>query len=183
MLKDLERTTYPLHIAGREYRIRYSLNSRLCLEQCHKPLDDMLLIRPQDWTIDDVLQLIRAGLVDLPINKKAVIGRAWANIKPSLADIGAALDDKSLLTVKIELIKALSGSYPEPVMGVDTSDFDEGRSELDYQKLRTWYVDILHRPNAEFWTSTTREIFDRIDSYLVVKGMKSTPVEVSEFDD
>ena len=70
-----------LHIGGAEYHIRYSLNSRLCLEQSYKSLEDILLIKVQDWSIDDVLQLVRAGFVDMYYNKRAVLRRDWDNIK------------------------------------------------------------------------------------------------------
>lgn len=183
MLKDLERKTYRLHVSGAEYHIRYSLNSRLCLEECYKPIEDILLIRPHDWSIEDVLQLIRAGIVDLPQNKQAVIKRDWDSIKPTLDELGRAIDIKDIFALKIELMEALIGSFPEPVYGAENEDFDDGRGKINYHQLRTWYVDILHRPNSEFWTSTLREIYERIDSYLIVKGMKERPIEVSEFDD
>lgn len=70
-----------LHIGGAEYHIRYSLNSRLCLEQSYKSLEDILLMKVQDWSIDDVLQLVRAGFVDMYYNKRAVLRRDWDNIK------------------------------------------------------------------------------------------------------
>ena len=189
MLKDLERKSYMLHIGGAEYRIRYSLNSRLCLEQCYKPLDEILLTKPYNWSIEDVLQLIRAGFVDTYYNKRAVIRRDWNNIRIkrgkkylTIADLGKIIKPKDLVAIKIELIEAVIGSFPEPIMGTETKDFDEGRSGVNYQQLHTLDCDILHRPNSEFWISTIKEIYERIDSYLIVKGMKETPVEVSEFD-
>lgn len=190
MLEDLERKTYMLHIGGAEYRIRYSLNSRLCLEQSYKPLDEILLTKPYDWSIEDVLQLIRAGFVDTYYNKRAVISRNWDNIRIkqgkkylTIADLGKIINSKDLIALKIELTEAVIGSFPEPIMGTESKDFDDGRSGVNYQQLQTWYCDILHRPNSEFWTSTIREIYERIDSYLIVKGMKEAPVEISEFDD
>lgn len=73
-----------LHIGGAEYHIRYSLNSRLCLEQSYKSLEDILLMKVQDWSIDDVLQLVRAGFVDMRYNNRAVVRRDWNNIKSSI---------------------------------------------------------------------------------------------------
>lgn len=183
MLNDLERKSYMLHIGGAEYRVRYSLNSRLCLEQCYKPLEDMLLIRPQDWSIEDILQLVRAGIVDLPENKKAVINRDWAGIKPTLDELGRKIEIDDLLAVKVELMRALTASFTEPVYGAESEDFDEGRHETDYGQIRALYCDVLRRPNSEFWTSTLGEIYKRIDDYLIVKGLKEAPLEVNIFDD
>lgn len=41
--------------------------------------------------------------------------------------------------------------------------------------LRTVYVDILRRPEKEFYRSTLREIFERYDSYAICKGWKKEP--------
>ena len=37
MLKNIDKHYSIIHIAGREYRIRYSLNALLCLEILYKP--------------------------------------------------------------------------------------------------------------------------------------------------
>lgn len=179
-----------LHVGGAEYRIRYSLNSRLCLEQCYKPLDDMLLIKVKDWGTEDVLQLIRAGFVDTYYNKRAVIRRDWDNIRIkqgkkylTIAELGEIIEAKDLISIKIELMEALIGSFPDPIYSDESENFDEGRSNIDFMQLWIWYVAILHRPESEFYSSTMKEIYQRIDSYLIIKGMKEKPEEVSEFLD
>lgn len=189
MLNDLERKSYMLHIGGAEYHIRYSLNSRLCLEQSYKSLEDILLMKVQDWSIDDVLQLVRAGFVDMRYNNRAVVRRDWNNIKIkrgkkylNIAKLGEIISPEDLISIKIELMEAIIGSFPKPIYG-ETEDFNNGRSDIDYKPLWAWYVAILHRPESEFYRSTLKEIYERIDSYLIIKGMKDKPAEVSEFID
>lgn len=159
------------------------------MEQSYKSLEDILLIKVQDWSIDDVLQLVRAGFVDMYYNKRAVLRRDWDNIKIkhrkkylSIAELGKIISPKDLIAIKIELMEAIIGSFPEPIYG-ETEDFNNGRSDIDYKPLWAWYVAILHRPESEFYRSTLKEIYERIDSYLIIKGMKDKPAEVSEFID
>ena len=73
MLKELLPTESIIHIAGREYRIRYSLNALLCLEIEFRPLDDILRTEWYLWDIDTVLHLLHAAMCDMPWNKKAVL--------------------------------------------------------------------------------------------------------------
>lgn len=62
MLKDLIKGYSTIHIAGREYRARYSLNALLCLEMTYKPLDEILATPYPRWTLDDVIQLAHAAM-------------------------------------------------------------------------------------------------------------------------
>ena len=41
----------------------------------------------------------------------------------------------------------------------------------------------MGRPEREYWSSTNKEIADRIDYYMEVRCMKETPELVQEFDD
>ena len=62
MLKDIDRNKSVIHINGREYFVRYSLNALLCLEVMYKPLSEILQTSFAQWTIEDVLQLARAAM-------------------------------------------------------------------------------------------------------------------------
>ena len=46
---------------------------------------------------------------------------------------------------------------------------------------RAMYVDVMGRPDGEYWDSTNREIAQRIDCYLEVKGEKEAPVLVRRY--
>ena len=75
MLKDLIPQYSTIHIADREYHVRYSLNALLCLEMTYKPLSEILQTEWQEWSIEDVLQLSHAAMCGRPCNRKAVNAR------------------------------------------------------------------------------------------------------------
>ena len=43
------------------------------------------------------------------------------------------------------------------------------------------YVDVIGRPESEYWESTNKEIAQRIDCYLEVRGEKEPPVLVRRY--
>ena len=55
MLKNLTKQYSVIHIAGKEYRVRYSLNALLCLEMTYKPLNEILAIPYREWGMEDVI--------------------------------------------------------------------------------------------------------------------------------
>lgn len=177
-LSDLDKRYSIIHIAGREYRVRYSLNALLCLENCYKPIEEILKTPAKEWNIEDVLQLVRAALCDLPRNKKAVIRRDWEHIQPDIAELGKEIDAKDFIALKNEIVDALINSFPKPVIG-DENDSDE----IGYKAMRSMYCDIIGRPEKEFWTSNLKEIKERTESYLEVKGLKEPPKKVKMYEE
>lgn len=177
-LSDLSKKYSIIHIAGREYRVRYSLNALLCLEDCYKPIEDILKVPVPEWTIEDILQLIRAALCDHPRNKRAVINRDWKYIKPDIAELGKMIDVRDLRTIKGELIEALTNSFPESVSGEKSSG-----GNIDYMQMRGLYCDVMRRSDAEFWTSNLREVKERTDAYLEVKGLKEPVQTMQMYED
>ncbi len=178
-ISELEKKFTTIHIGGREYRARYSLNSLLCLENCYKPLERIIETPATSWGIEDVLQLTRAALCDLPQNKAAVIARDWKNIQPSIAELGEQIDIKDLRVLRFELINAITNSLPQPVQGSEISS----DTEIDYQVMRSIYCDIMRRSEKEFWTSTLNEIKQRTDTYLELKGLKERAEQLQMYDD
>lgn len=179
MLRDIDRHYSVLHIAGRELQVRFSLNALLCLEMTYKPLDEILKTDFSKWDIDTVLQLCRAGSCSLPENRKAVEHRDFEFVRPTLADLGELIRVEDLPLLRLELITAVVQSMPEPCpQGAEkpVKAFHEGHQ-------RAMYVDVMHRPEREFWSSTNREIAERIDCYLEVTGKKEAAEAVQEFDD
>lgn len=177
-LNDLAKSFSVIHIAGREYCVRYSLNALLCLESCYKPIEEILKTPAKEWNIEDILQLVRAALCDLPENRKAVIRRDWEHIRPDIAELGKEIDVKDFAALKNEIADALISSFPKPVIG-DESD----SNEIDYKAMRSMYCDIIGRPEKEFWTSNLKEIKERTESYLIVKGLKEPPKKVKMYED
>lgn len=178
MLKDLVKKYSTLHIAGREYQVRYSLNALLCLEMTYKPLAEILQTDWQNWSIEDILQLCHAAMCDRACNKKAVINRKFQIVKPTLDELGTMIDVQDFAMLKLEIITAIADSMP------DTQPTEEQSARAaDESHQRAIFVDILGRPESEFWESTNREINQRINAYLEAKGLKDTPTQIQMFDE
>ena len=178
MLKDLIKTYSTLHIANREYHVRYSLNCLLCLELTYKPLSEILQTEWQEWSIEDVLQLCHAAMCDMPWNKKAVNARNFHAVKPTLAELGALIDVSQLERLKFELITAISDSMPK-----SQSNDRQEENPLAELQLRAFYCDIMGRSEKELFSSTYKEINDRTENYLIAKGLKKPPAIVQMLDD
>ena len=179
MLKDLIKNYSTIHFAGREYHVRYSLNALLCLEMTYKPLSDILQTEWQNWSIEDVLQLAHASMCDRSCNKKAVNARNFQAVKPTLSELGELIGMKELPSLRLEIISAIINSMPE---SDGTKSENSGKSANEGHQ-RAVYVDIMGRPEHEYWNSTNREITDRINYYLEAKGLKDTPTQVQTFDE
>lgn len=180
MISRLMKKASIVHIAGKEFKIRFSLNALLYLEVEYKTMKDILAVEYSKWSISDCLQLLRAGFCDLPENREAVSDRDFSAVRPSLAELGAAIDINDLITLRQELMLAVSDAF-SPAKPSITND-NEHRYYTGYGHLRAFYVDILGRPEEEFWSSTKKEIDERIDWYLETKGEKEKPVIVQRYD-
>ena len=179
MLKDLVRQYSTIHVAGREYRVRYSLNAMLCLEITYKPLDELLKTHFIKWTIEDVIQLVHAAMCCLPKNFKAVNRRDFDNVRPTVAELGELISMEDLPLLKLELINAIVDSMPQNgSKEYDPNAVDHAMSE---GHQRAMYVDVMHRPEREYWSSTNKEIAERIDFYLEASGQKEAPVKVRRY--
>lgn len=179
MLKELLPGCVTVHTTLRDYRVRYSLNSFLYLELLHKPIDELLKTGCENWSIDDVLHILRAGLCHLSENDRAVTDRRFEHISPSLAQLGEEILPDDLPLLRLELASAILAAFPA-VAGEPEKSGDNLHRERD---LRTMYVDIMHRPEPEFWGSTYGEIISRSESWLEAKGLKDRPITVQEFED
>lgn len=182
MLKDLLPKTVTIQTTLREYGVRFSLNSLLCLELTYKPAEELL--RKADtsgvhWSDDETLRILQAGLCYLPENNRAVSDRRFDQLSPSLAELGEAVLPGDLPLLRYELANAVLEAYPK-IQGEPSGGGDNPHKERD---LRTLYVDIMHRPEDEMWQSTYGEIVERSESWLEAKGLKERPVQIQEFDD
>ena len=113
-LRAIDKQYSVLHIAGREYRVRYSLNALLCLEVMYKPLSDILKTAWMDWSAEDVLQLVRAAFCSCPWNRKAVSRRDFDAVTPSLMELGELIQMQDLPALRVELIAAILDAMPKP---------------------------------------------------------------------
>ena len=91
MLSHLVRKSSVIHIAGKEFRIRFTLNALLYLEMQYKPIGEILKIEADKWSITDCIELIRAGLCSLPENWRAVNDREWDRVLPTAVELGEVI--------------------------------------------------------------------------------------------
>lgn len=179
MLTELLHSESIIHIAGREYRVRYSLNALLCLEMTYKPLNDILAVDFKNWDMDTVLHLAHAAMCDLPKNRKAVSRRNFEHVRPDLHDLGAMIRVNDLPALRKEIADAILNSFPDVSGNTNTEKSHEASDE---GHLRALAVDVVGITEEEFWSNSYRDNYQRIDKYLEVKGMKDMPVEIQMTD-
>src|SRR5574344_428188 len=159
-----------LHIAGREYRVRYSLNALLCLEVMYKPLNEILKIDFIAWTTEDVLQLAHAAMCDMPWNKKIVNSDShdrFMYVRPTMFELGQKVKLKDIPILAAEIMNALLESLPEQ------TETDENPSRVtDERHQRESFLETNGVTENDFWNSTLREISEKIEVYEEVKGYK-----------
>lgn len=177
--KDIDRQFSIIHIAGREYRVRFSLNALRCLED-YKPLGTILETKYNEWSIDDVLHLVHAGMCSRRANAKAVNRRDFDHVRPTVQELGEIVDVQDLPLLRMEIMEAILKSLPDPTPEADKSKPVKAMHE---GHERAVYVDVMRRPEREYWNSTKREIAERMDCYFEVNGMKESADLVQEFDD
>ena len=180
MLREIDRQYSIIHIADREYRVRYSLDALLCLETLYKPIEEITAVKPENWSAEDILQLARAAMCSLPENQIYVRNREFEKVRPSVLELAVKvnLNDLSLMTA--EIVQALAIAFPEPEKAVKNS---ETQYFSGIGHTRAVYCDIMGRSDIDFWTSTHKEIAERINYYLEAKGLKERPVVVRRYDD
>lgn len=179
MLKALLPATGTIHTVSGEYQVRYSLNSFLYLEMiCGVTIDELLGKGVENWSVDEMLHLLRAGLCHLPENDKAVSDRAFEFIVPTIAELGEAVALTDLPLLRYELATAVLEGFPKRG-GTDNAPSDPHRE----QHLRSMYVDVIGRPEEEFWRSTYGEIIDRSESWAETKGLKEPVPQMQMYDD
>ncbi len=181
MLKDIDRQYSMIHIAGREYLVRYSLNALLCLEMTFRPLSDILKEDFRLWSAETVIQLVRAALCSCPWNQRVVSKRDFDAVSPSLSELGELIRPSDLPLLRVELISAVIDSMPRAESAAENAEVPAKAFHEGHQ--RALFCDVMGRPEKEYWNSTNREITERIDCYFEVKGEKEAADLVQEFDD
>ena len=183
MLKELIAKSDIIHIRGREYRTRFSLNALLCLEMTYKPLSEILAVPYTEWGMEDIVQLVRAALCDMPENRQAVCERCWDAVTPDISELGELIRLEDIPALTLELTDAIIHSLPEPdgSSGEKHEDSDDGL-------LRAACVDIIGMSEDKFWESNQRELAYRIEKYRKVKGVDEDPEhepepEIKMYDD
>ena len=184
-LKDLIPLKIPITISNQNFHLRYSLLSELYLEQqelSRNEITDRNLFSLSD---NEITHLLRAGLFDFyhKENKRFIEGFEFDSMKPSFEEVFALIDFENKEILILQLIQAIIKSLPvPPVGGTSESTSNSNKKGIDYAWFRCLYVDILHRPDMDFWNSTLREIFDRYDMYATAKGYKEKVEEVEQYD-
>lgn len=161
--------------------MRYSLNALLCLEVMYKPLTEILQTHFMEWTAEDVLQLVRAALCSCDENKEAVNRRDFAAVCPTLSELGERIRPTDLPLLRVELMSAVLDSMPSADTNAEAAETPAKAFHEGHQ--RALFCDVMGRSDQEYWNSTNREITQRIDCYLEVKGEKEAAERVQAFDD
>ena len=180
MLSELLQKSSIIHIAGREYQVRYSLNALLCLEMTFKPFTDVLAVDCKDWNIDTVLHLLRAAMCDLPENKPAVLLRDWDNIKPDLDDLGKIVRVQDLPRLRLEIAHAILESLPDNSGSANNNSSDH--SAVDIGHFKALCVRIVGIPEPQFMDNSYYDNMKEADHFLEVKGLKEIPVQIQKYD-
>ena len=121
MLKDLDIGKIPIDLGGNKLYLRYNLNAMRYLEDYVPDFKSFLGKDSKDWTRDDVVHLLRAGLMDcfFDENEQAISDREFKKVKPSIAAIGRYIDDIGLTDIVISIIKAVTNSLPALQVGAN----------------------------------------------------------------
>ena len=176
MLSDLEKFESTIHIAGREYRIRYSLNCLLCLEKTYRPIEEILKTDFYKWDKETVIQLVHAAMCDMPWNRKAVNRRDFEHVRPDPFELGGKIRTEDLPALREELADAIIAALPQE------QGEKKGGASADEGHLRALVVDVIGMSEKEFWDSSYRDLEYRTNKYLEAKGMKEMPVEIQMYD-
>lgn len=182
MLRELDRQYDIIHIAGREYRIRFDLNAMLCLETVYRPIEE--LFDPRQWSERDIIELTRAALCALDENYPAVKRRDFFGIRPDERELRELIRIEDLNTLRLELARAVAHAYPEQSERTAGSEAQEGKryySGIGHTKAI--FCDEMGNSDELFWSSTYRELDSRIGFWLEAKGLKERPVVVRKYDD
>lgn len=124
MLKDLEPLTVEITLGGEKMYLRYNLNARRYLEE-FLDYDGLMEKDTTDWTAEEVIHILRAGLIDCFYNEneEAIETREFEKIKPSMAYIGRHLTQESLIALASQILEAIILSMP--ISSGDTENFTQ----------------------------------------------------------
>lgn len=161
MLTDLLKTFTSVYLGGEELRLRYSLNSELCLEMTYKPLRDILSTPFPQWTDEDILQLLRAGFCDLPENKDAVNRRQWDGVQPDLQTLGTLLRPEDRTAAVLSILESVAASFPEKKDDAPA----EAPADQDEGDLYAYCRYQMGMSEEEFFSYTEKELAYRIERY------------------
>lgn len=177
MLTDLLKTFTLVFLGGEEYKLRYSINSELCLEMTYKPLRDILSTPFPQWTDEDILQLLRAGFCDLPENRGAVNHRQWDGVQPDLQTLGTLLRPEDRTAVVLSILEAVAASFPEKKDDAPSSDSDD----QDEGDLYAYCRYKLGMSDEEFFGYSEKELAYRIERYSrITAGYSGADAEKAE---
>jgi len=121
LLKDLDEKRIPIELGENKLYLRYNLNSRRYLEEAIPDLNGFLQKDSRGWNPDEIMQLLRAGLMDcfFEENEKAIENRDFDSVVPSLAELGRYIDQAELSEISLKIIRAFIASLPSPQVGAN----------------------------------------------------------------
>ena len=119
MLKNLDKTKLPITIGKLHVYLRYNLTAMRYLEEYYKDINSIMGKDIENMGTDDILHLLRAGLIDCfyDKNKEAIEKREFDKILPTLAELGHMLDDDDAQDIALQIVHALLDSMPQAPVG------------------------------------------------------------------
>ena len=122
-MQELEKRKIPITLSGKEFYLRYDLNSMAYLQHYYGNIDELLDKEHEQWNFDDVVHLLRAGLLDFNFdeNEVAISKRNWEFVYPSIAGIGRLIDMQGLSDIVLQIVHAMIDAYPDAPIGADTN--------------------------------------------------------------
>jgi len=126
MLKDLKPIKIPIKIGENETYLRYNMTARRYLEHYYPSYNEFIQKDTDDMRIDDILHLLRAGLIDslYEFNEKFIDEGNFEKIMPTMATLGKILTEENKYDIMAAIVDAFISSLP--VAAVGTENFQTG---------------------------------------------------------
>lgn len=126
MLQDLKPIKIPIKIGENETYLRYNMTARRYLEHYYPSYNEFIQKDTDDMRIDDILHLLRAGLIDslFEFNEKFIDEGNFEKIMPSMATLGKILTEENKYDIMAAIVDAFISSLPVAAVGAENFQTD-----------------------------------------------------------
>lgn len=126
MLQDLKPIKIPIKIGENETYLRYNMTARRYLEYYYPSYNEFIQKDTDDMRIDDILHLLRAGLIDslYEFNEKFIDEGNFEKIMPTMATLGKILTEENKYDIMAAIVDAFISSLPVAAVGTENFQTD-----------------------------------------------------------
>lgn len=130
MLKDLKPIKIPIKIGENETYLRYNMTARRYLEHYYPSYEKFIQKDTDDMKVDDILHLLRAGLIDslFEFNEKFIDEGNFEKVLPTMSALGKILTEENKYEIMSAIIDAFISSLPVAAVGAENFQTD-GQAE------------------------------------------------------